>query len=119
MFDMKIEIDTAKFKSILADVENKTRIAIEQEFTQAAQRMEQEAKANAKWVDRTGDSRAGITGSVSITKTKAVIKLKGKTTKRSKGIIFLEMAHGKQWAILKPTIDKNTPIILRKFRIFK
>lgn len=93
-------------------VEKKVRAAIGLYADTASKKMEGEAKKNAPWTDRTGNARNSIQGDFGWQGNKAVITLSGNMDYS----VWLELAHGKKYAILKPTIDKFTPEILRGYQ---
>jgi len=93
-------------------VENKVRAAIGLYADTAAKKMEGEAKINAPWTDSTGNARNSIRGDFDWQGNKAVITLSGNMYYS----VWLELAHGKKYAILKPTIDRNTPEIIRGYQ---
>lgn len=78
----------------------------------AAKKMEGEAKMNAPWADRTGNARNSIQGDFGWQGNKAVITLSGNMDYS----VYLELAHEKKYAILKPTIDRNAPEILKGYQ---
>lgn len=73
-----------------------------------AQKMQNEARQNAKWEDRTGNARSGLMGA---------------TRKAARDIVeiylvhsmwygkFLELARGGKYAVIMPTISANVPEI--------
>ena len=68
-----------------------------------AGQLEGYAKENAPWTDRTGHARQGLHGGVDVDDTKFVLYL-------SHGVeygIWLEIAHGGNYAIIKPTFDAH------------
>lgn len=78
----------------------------------AAKKMEGEAKRNAPWTDRTGNARNSIRGDFDWQGDNAVITLSGNMDYS----VYLELAHEKKYAILKPTIDKNAPSIIKGYQ---
>ncbi len=77
----------------------------------AAQKIEGEAKQNAKWTDRTANARNSIQGKFERKGSRAVIELSGNVDY----FVYLELANEKKYAILVPTIEKNKDEILRTF----
>ena len=78
--------------------------------------LQNEAKRNARWTDRTGQARRSIKGSYIDNGEIGTIRLEGyaakpKVSSRSKWgrdyFQHLEFHHGKKRAILKPTAEKN------------
>lgn len=95
-----------------SDAEKKMRAAIGLYADTAAKKMEAEAKLNAPWTDRTGNARNSIQGDFGWRKNQAVITLSGNVDY----FVYLELAMEKRWAILKPTIDRNAPEILKGYQ---
>lgn len=93
-------------------VEKMVRAAIGVYADTAAKKMEGDAKENAPWIDRTGDARRSLQGDFGWEGDKVVITLSGNMDYS----VYLELAYGKKYAILKPTIDKFTPEILRGYQ---
>ena len=95
-----------------SDAEKKMRAAIGLYANTAAKKMEADAKRNAPWTDRTGNARNSIQGDFGWEDDSAKIVLSGNVDYS----VYLELAHEKKWAILKPTIDKNAPEILKGYQ---
>lgn len=71
--------------------------------------MERYAKFNAPWTDRTGHARQSLHGGVDIRGDQQVLYL-------SHGVeygIWLELAHGGNYAIVRPTVDAHLSRIRR------
>ena len=65
--------------------------------------MEGYAKSHAPWTDRTGNARQGLHGGVDVRGDQQVLYL-------SHGVdygIWLELAHGGNYAIVRPTVDAH------------
>ncbi len=93
-------------------VEQKMRAAIGVYADTAAKKMEGEAKANAKWTDRTSNARSSIQGDFNWKGNQSVIRLSGNVDY----FVFLELAHGKKYSILSPTIQSHSTEILRGYQ---
>lgn len=93
-------------------VEQKMRAAIGVYADTAAKKMEGEAKKNAPWTDRTTNSRNSIQGDFNWQGNKAIIALSGNVDY----FVYLELAMEKRYSILKPTIDRNAPEIIRGYQ---
>jgi hypothetical protein len=68
-----------------------------------AGQLEGYAKDHAPWTDRTGNARNGLHGGVEVRKDEYVLFL-------SHGVdygIWLELAHGGNYAIVRPTVDAH------------
>lgn len=75
--------------------------------TQIAQLLERDAKASARWTDRTGAARAGLVAWTDVAQDVITIWL-------AHGVDYgryLELAHGGRYATIMPTIERNTPAI--------
>lgn len=80
----------------------------------AAKQLEEDAKRNAPWVDRTSNARNSIQGSYGWRGNHLVITVSG----NMEYSVWLELAREKRYAILVPTIQKNAPAIFKAFRRF-
>lgn len=80
-----------------------------------AQKMQDDARRNAPWQDRTGNARSGLFSLAEMAARDAVaIYLShGHTVVYG---VFLEMAHGQRYAIIMPTIQRNLPEIERMLK---
>lgn len=77
-----------------------------------AEAMENYAKANAPWTDRTGDARERLHATVEETGPIGTIVL-------AHGVdygLWLEIANGGRYAIIAPTIDVYGPIVMRSLQ---
>lgn len=77
----------------------------------AAKEMETEARAGAPWTDRTAAARTGLNGSAQRSGDVITITLRGSV----RYMVYLELAHGKRWAILWPTMQANAQRIMEGF----
>ncbi len=77
-----------------------------------AKRMEAYAKENRPWIDRTGNARNSIQGKFGWRGNDATIRLSGNMPYS----VWLELAYGKKYAILKPTIERHAPAILKGYK---
>ena len=93
-------------------VEKKVRAAIGAYADTAAKTMEGEAKKKAPWTDRTSNARNSIQGDFGWEGNKAVITLSG----NMEYSVYLELANGKKYAILSPTIQKHSTEIIRGYQ---
>lgn len=86
-----------------------------------ATKMQNEARQNAKWQDRTGNARSGIFAVVerndlSLGAAEMIVSIylsHGHTVDYGK---WLELANGGKYAIIVPTIEANLPTIRRMLR---
>ena len=93
------------------EVERKMRAKIGLYVNTAALKAEGVAKSEAPWTDRTGDARNSIQGEAGWRKNDMVITLSGNMNYS----VYLELAHEKKYAILKPTIHELAPEILKGY----
>lgn len=74
-----------------------------------AQRLESQAKSQARWNDRTGNARQGLKGYATRNGDEVIMRLIHQV---SYGI-YLEKANAGKYAIIKPTMDANKASIER------
>lgn len=75
----------------------------------AGQKMIGEAKRNAKWKDRTGNSRQTMDVNIVKAPNNVTIQLRGNTPHFK----YLELCHEKKNAILWPTIQANAGTVIK------
>lgn len=75
-----------------------------------ALKMQNEARQNAKWQDRTGNARTGLLTEVDEVSKELVSIYLGHSVKYGQ---YLELNHGGKYAIIMPTIEANLPEIKR------
>lgn len=74
-----------------------------------AQKTQTEMRQRAPWEDRSGNARGGLFSAVEAATDLVTIYLShGHTVYYG---VFLELAHGKKYAIVMPTIEANLPVI--------
>lgn len=81
---------------------------VEEAFRNGAQRVEQHAKQNAPWADRTGQARAGLTAEVSLVMGEVVLTL-FHTAEHGQ---WLEVIQDGRFAIIMPTLEELGPEIM-------
>lgn len=79
-----------------------------------ATEVEKYAKANRPWTDRTGNARAGLKGVSVVSSTDVAIQLHHGV----KYGLYLELGFAGRFAILKPTLDRYKPEIIRVLKKF-
>jgi len=104
-----LKIDTRNFRLDKAAARHRQALTMFAET--AAQKMEGEAKSRARWTDRTSNARNSIQGTSGWEGPLLKILLSG----NMKYSVYLELAHEKKFAILKPTIDRNKTAIGRGY----
>lgn len=85
----------------MANFDSKKDAALRMFAESAAKKLEQNAKSNAKWTDRTGDARRRLNSGVAKVSNGFMIHL-------AHGVsygIYLEKAHEKRYEIIQPTIE--------------
>ncbi|WP_354088145.1 hypothetical protein [Clostridium algidicarnis] len=93
----------------LSEFEMKSKAAIGVYADTAGKKLEDHAKNNTKWTDRTGLSRKTIEGGKQWEGDKCNVYVTGNTEQ----FPYLELAMDKQYSILKPTVNKLSPEILK------
>ena len=96
----------------MRQVSQKMRAAVGLYADTAAKKMEGKAKKGAPWKDRTGNARNSIQGDFGWRGNNAIITLSG----GMEYSVYLELAMGKKYAILYPTVLKNAPDVLRGYQ---
>ena len=92
--------------------EQKMRAALGLYADTAAKKLETEGKRNAPWEDRTSNARNSIQGDSRWEGNQLNIILSGNVNY----FVYLELAMGKKYSILLPTIERNANEILRGFK---
>lgn len=90
----------------------KTRAAIGLYAHTEAKRMEEEAKRNAPWTDRTSNARNSLKGDFEWKGNKAKIILSGNMDYS----VWLELANEKKYSIIVPTINRNAHKVLKGYQ---
>ena len=95
------KFDSSLLESGLFDFESKAQAAIRMYAEQSALALQNNAKQNAKWTDRTGHARQRLTGDV-------LVVANGYKLRLAHGVdygLWLELAHEKRFAIIPQTIE--------------
>jgi uncharacterized membrane protein YccC len=106
---MGLRFDASQIESFLTTANDRFNAALDMYSETACKKLQSDARANAKWKDRTGDARKRLTGY---------------RERRHNGIrlvlahgvdygLWLELAHEQRYAILQQTVNKLGPEILR------
>ncbi|WP_096635820.1 hypothetical protein [Clostridium cochlearium] len=106
---MSFKFDIESVLNGLSEFEMKSKAAIGVYADTAGKKLEDHAKKNAPWIDRTGLSRKTIEGGKQWEGDKCNIYVAGNTEQ----FPYLELAMDKQYSILNPTVNKLSPEILR------
>lgn len=91
----------------------KVLVAVQAVAEFIALKMQNAARTNAIWEDRTGNARTGIFGVSTREAAEEVVAIylsHGHTVYYG---IFLELAHGGKYAVIMPTIEKHLPELKR------
>lgn len=108
---MGFTMDVSKLSRNLERMQAENLYHCETYAHNAAKRLEAFAQAEAPWRDHTGHARGGITGRAARSRSVITITLSGS----AHYLVYLELAHGKKWAVLWPTMQRHAPRILRGF----
>lgn len=108
---MGFTMDISKLSRSLERLERETLLKHETYAHNAAKELQSFAQAEAPWTDHTGHARGGITGTASRSGSRITITLSGS----AHYLVYLELAHGKRWAVLWPTMQRHAPRILQGF----
>ncbi len=95
------------------EVEQKIKGALLLYAHTEAKRMEGYAKENRPWTDRTGNAKNSMLGAAGWRKDDLVIRLSGNMHYS----VQLELAYGKKYSIIRPTIEKHSPEILKGYQV--
>lgn len=102
------KIDTSEIDNGLSKFQTKFMAGLEMYCDTAAAQLEDKAKRERPWTDRTGDARKRLKGSHIVNNSSARIVL-------AHGVdygVWLELAHEKQYAIVEPTVRLKSNEIL-------
>lgn len=106
-----MRIDSKGLEKGLESLSNKSDIAVKAYLNTAERKLENYAKQNAPWTDRSGRARLGLNSYTEKTPF-------GYRLIIAHGVdygIWLELAHEKKYAILNKTIQQNTNDIMKGF----
>ncbi|MCB2300393.1 hypothetical protein [Clostridium tagluense] len=106
---MGFKMDTRSILEGLVKFELKSRAAMGLYADTAGKKLEAEAKKSATWINRTGMARKTIKGGKQWEGDKCHVYVCGNEEHSP----YLELCNDKKYAILKPTVDKLSPEILR------
>lgn len=109
----QIKVDVSNVLESMITVETKAQIAIKMRAVEGAKQLENYAKKNRRWTDRTGHARQRLTGWVETLSDKTRMYI-GHGVSYGK---WLELAHEKRYAILKETVDTQGKEILDDFKL--
>ena len=110
---MGFEVNATNFLNNLTAVDTRMLQATRLYAETAGAQMEAYAKQNAPWKDITGISRQTISHDVKSERYKQTIILRGGV---SAHFPYLELAMGKKYAIINPTLIKMAPGIVRGWK---
>lgn len=71
--------------------------------------MQNSAKNNATWTDRTGNARSGIFGTVETDLSRQLVIIYLSHSAMLEYPLFLEVSHGGRYAIIMRTIERHLP----------
>ena len=113
---MGITVDANSVKTTLKNLDKyneRVREALRIVSHSASKEMEAYAKANAKWVDRTGNARQKLTGDAYWKNTKA---LETVIMHQMDYGVWLELAMGKKYAILEEALNSKAPELIKQYK---
>lgn len=99
---MSLKFDATDLVKGLADYESKAQIAIRMYADTSALKLQNYARKNARWTDRTGQARQRLRGD-------SLVTTNGYRLRLAHGVnygVYLELAHEKRFAIIQETINK-------------
>lgn len=109
---MGIKVDISQVEKWLEDTPSKAELAIRMYAQEGAKKMQNYAKINRPWTDRTGWARQRLVGWVE--RLSDVIRIY-----IGHGVnygIYLELAHEKRYAILQKTVNALSVEIMEGFK---
>lgn len=113
MGQTKFSLNIEELKFSLLSIEEKTELTIQSYMVSKAPTIEAKMKKNRPWTDRTGLAKQRLTAKVSKPK-KGIIRLT-----LAHGVdygIWLELANDKNYAIIAPTLKRESTNIIRGLR---
>ena len=110
---MSFTVNSTNFLNNLTAVDTRMMHATRLYAETAGAQMEAYAKQNAPWKDITGISRQTISHDVKSERYKQTIILRGGV---SRHFVFLEMGFEGRYSIIKPTMIKMAPGVIRGWR---
>lgn len=111
MANSNIRVDTMDVQHNLETLEGRILAAVKGRCVEDAKEMENYAKVNRKWTDRTSMARRSLNGYVEEDKEHIRVGI-------AHGVdygVHLELAHEKRYAILVPTLNKFKNAIMQSF----
>lgn len=106
---MSFKINCEDILKGISEFEIKSKIAVDIYADTAAKKLEAKAKQDAPWIDRTGLTRKTIEGGKQWQGDKCNVYVAGNTEQMP----YLELAHDKKYAALKPSVETLSGEILR------
>lgn len=91
-------------------------VAVQAVAARIATAMQNDARANAPWTDRTGNARTGLFGTVERDAAASVVSIFLSHGADVDYGVYLEMAHGGNYSIIMPTIEQWLPEVLAELR---
>ena len=104
MSDIRLEVNMNQFASELSGLQSRTEAAVQTLCDTVARKMESWAKDNARWQNRTGNARQGLTGSAVWQDTTTIWIVVSHSVDYG---IWLELAKQRKYAILEEAVEQN------------
>lgn len=114
MSGCSISFDTKKVLSKLESMQAKTRASLQIIADSAVKAMETYAKDNARWTDRTGNARQRLKGGTRWEESALIAAI----THNVYYGMWLELAHGKKYAILEEALNSQAQSLLEAYHRF-
>lgn len=111
---MSFRLDTSGITKGLDRHKAMVAYGLRQAAAMEAKRLAIRAQGEAPWKDRTGMARRGIHGTVTPQGHGVRIAISGSV----RYLAYLELAHGKRWAVLWPTIEQHGQEAVENIAIF-
>ena len=111
-----VTVDTNSLTTVISNLQqhqSRLKQAITILATAGAKKMEAWAKTNARWTDRTGNARQGLTGDAVWIDEKKISVVMSYSVNYG---IWLELAHEKKYAILEESIEQNKDELIEAYR---
>lgn len=114
MSGCSISFDTKTVLKNFNDMQAKTRTALQIIADSAVKAMERYAKNNARWTDRTGNARQRLKGSTRWEESALIAAISHNVDYG----MWLELCHGKKYAILEEALNSQAQNLLDSYQRF-
>lgn len=90
---------------------DKVLVAVQAVAGRIAAEMQNDARANAPWTDRTGNARSGLFGTAERDAAQKLVVIYLSHGPDLDYGVWLELAHGGNFQIIMPTVERHLPAI--------